>query len=163
MITSVGLPADCPITAPMAYHARYAVQSKPVVVNRVGNPRAQSAGDHREQHRHCDRSDVLAGSPNAEQAVRRGPGDGNTIDSNVNDAEDDRGRDVRTSGAFQPDEHRDDAECRDDDDQSEQRAEVQAHERSVGAGRRVRRCGAGAGAGGLVGGPFVCVCTRGTR
>ena len=40
MITSVGLPRMCPITAPMPYHARYAVQSKPVVENRVGNPRA---------------------------------------------------------------------------------------------------------------------------
>ena len=134
-------------------------------MTRVGSPRAHTRAITASI---TSTATVRMSSPaSAERGTSRSdvvPGDGNTIDSNVNSAETIAVGMCERPVRSQPHEHRDDAERRDDDDQSEQRAEVRAHEASVGAGAGLTTvAGAGAGAGGLVTAPFVCVCTRGTR
>ena len=103
---------------------RSRAHSNPVIVTRVGSPRAQPRAITASTASTADRADVLARGPNAEQAVRRGAGRRATaIDSNVN-----RPRTIAAGTCERPvRSHRTNTATTPsaaiDDDQSEQRAE----------------------------------------
>ena len=117
------------------------------------------AGDHREHRKHRDRADVLARSRTRNKPFGVVPGDGNTIDSNVNAPRtiavgmcERPVRSHRTNTATTP---------------SAAMTTIRASSapRSERTKPQLGRAGfdgrgAGAGAGGLVTEPFVCVCTR---
>ncbi len=151
-----------PITAAVLYHTTFALHSNPVIVTRVGSPRTHTRAITAST---ASTATVRMSSPAARTRNKPFgvvPGDGNTIDSNVNAPRtiavgmcERPVRSHRTNTATTP---------------SAAMTTIRASSapRSERTKPQLGRAGfdgrgAGAGAGGLVTEPFVCVCTRGTR